>query len=66
MIYNKLRELQRNLGGPEQLPLIPQTYFSSWKAMNFSTGFPMVGKLGTVHAGFGKVSSFHSFLDKNL
>ncbi|ELP85586.1 synapsin-3, putative [Entamoeba invadens IP1] len=53
VIYSKLLKIHKELG--DKFPLIPQTYYPSWTSMNFNTGFPLVAKLGTVHAGFGKM-----------
>lgn len=53
VIYSKLLKIHNQLG--DKFPLIPQTYYPSWQSMNFNTGFPLVGKVGTVHAGFGKM-----------
>ena len=50
VIYSKLLKIHKEKG--DKFPLIPQTYYPDWKSMNFNTGFPLVGKLGTVHAGF--------------
>eukprot|EP01087_Luapelamoeba_hula_P021533 TRINITY_DN7553_c0_g1_i3.p1 TRINITY_DN7553_c0_g1~~TRINITY_DN7553_c0_g1_i3.p1 ORF type:complete len:473 (-),score=92.45 TRINITY_DN7553_c0_g1_i3:135-1553(-) len=55
IVYGKLRELQKELGGFKAFPLIPQTYYANWSAMTFSTGFPLVAKVGTAHAGYGKM-----------
>lgn len=41
LIYAKLLSVQHRVG-KEAFPLIAQTYYSSWKAMNFSCGYPMV------------------------
>jgi glutathione synthase/RimK-type ligase-like ATP-grasp enzyme len=54
IIYGKLRKLQKQLGH-DAFPLIDQTYYPNWRTMTFSTGFPLVVKLGTAHAGFGKM-----------
>jgi synapsin len=54
IIYGKLNTLRKKLGD-ERFPLIPQTYYGSWKAMSFHTDLPVVVKFGTCHSGFGKM-----------
>jgi len=54
IIYGKLRAIQQRLGRDE-FPLIEQACYADWKAMTFCSGFPVVAKLGTAHAGFGKM-----------
>eukprot|EP01130_Rhizamoeba_saxonica_P000034 TRINITY_DN1002_c0_g1_i5.p1 TRINITY_DN1002_c0_g1~~TRINITY_DN1002_c0_g1_i5.p1 ORF type:complete len:266 (-),score=44.94 TRINITY_DN1002_c0_g1_i5:454-1137(-) len=54
VIYGKLLQIRNRLG-KNRFPLIDSTYYSDWKSMTFSTGFPMVAKVGTAHAGFGKL-----------
>lgn len=44
VIYSKLLAVRKRLGF-EAFPLVDQTYYSSWKSMNFSTGFPLVAKV---------------------
>ncbi|EKE40010.1 hypothetical protein ENUP19_0190G0006 [Entamoeba nuttalli] len=53
VIYSKLLQIHKQY--KEKFPLIPQTYYPSWSSMSFNTGFPLVAKVGTVHAGFGKM-----------
>jgi len=54
IIYSYLTKVQKRLG-KDYFPLIHSTYYSSWKCMTFSDGFPLVAKVGTAHAGFGKM-----------
>ena len=54
IIYGKLNTLKKKLG-KERFPLIPQTYYASWKGMSFHTDLPLVVKFGTCHSGFGKM-----------
>jgi len=54
VIYGKLLALKKKLGS-DNFPLIDQAYYSSWKTMTFASGFPLVAKVGTAHAGFGKM-----------
>ncbi|KAH3759644.1 synapsin II [Pelomyxa schiedti] len=54
LIYSKMLKLKKKLGATN-FPLIEQTYYPSWKSMSFTPCFPLVAKLGTIHAGFGKM-----------
>ena len=53
VIYSRLLRIRKELGF-EAFPLIDQTYHASWKGWNFHSDFPLVLKLGTMHAGLGK------------
>ena len=53
VIYSKLLALKKKYN--EKFPLIEQTFYPTWQSMSFNTGFPLVAKVGTVHAGFGKM-----------
>ncbi|KAL7722926.1 Synapsin-3 [Entamoeba marina] len=53
VIYSRLSKIHKEHGN--QFPLIEQTYYPTWQSMTFNTGFPLVAKMGTVHAGFGKM-----------
>ncbi|KAL9655582.1 hypothetical protein ABK040_002247 [Willaertia magna] len=62
LVYGKLKNLQKKLGGFENFPLIPQIYYPNIKCNDgfeenektMPQEFPVVCKIGTVHAGFGK------------
>eukprot|EP01117_Protostelium_nocturnum_P013012 TRINITY_DN4827_c0_g1_i4.p1 TRINITY_DN4827_c0_g1~~TRINITY_DN4827_c0_g1_i4.p1 ORF type:complete len:283 (-),score=53.65 TRINITY_DN4827_c0_g1_i4:38-886(-) len=54
IVYGRLRQVQKRLG-KDNFPLIEQTYYPSWESMTFVSTFPMVAKVGTAHAGFGKM-----------
>jgi len=54
LIYSRLMKLKKKLGAAN-FPLIEQTYYPSWRTMTFTPTLPLVAKLGTVHAGFGKM-----------
>lgn len=54
IVYGKLKAIQKVLG-KDEFPLIEQACYADWKAMTFCSGFPIVAKLGTAHAGFGKM-----------
>eukprot|EP01129_Flabellula_baltica_P015674 TRINITY_DN8068_c0_g1_i1.p1 TRINITY_DN8068_c0_g1~~TRINITY_DN8068_c0_g1_i1.p1 ORF type:complete len:380 (-),score=84.47 TRINITY_DN8068_c0_g1_i1:24-1043(-) len=54
VIYGKLKEVQKRLG-KACFPLIPATYYSDFTMMTFCDWYPTVVKVGTAHAGFGKM-----------
>lgn len=54
-VYGELRNIQKHMGGYENFPLIPQTYYPSASSMVISPGFPCVVKIGPFHAGYGKI-----------
>jgi hypothetical protein len=54
LVHAALQGVRRKLGAG-QFPLIDQTLFCSWRAMTFMDTFPCVAKVGTVHAGLGKM-----------
>ena len=54
LVYAALRDVQRRLGA-DRFPLIPQSYWPGWRSVTFADGFPLVAKVGTVHAGLGKM-----------
>jgi len=41
--------------GKDKFPLIPQTYYPRYTEMNFTPEYPIVVKVGHIHAGFGKM-----------
>eukprot|EP01117_Protostelium_nocturnum_P005967 TRINITY_DN2146_c0_g2_i1.p1 TRINITY_DN2146_c0_g2~~TRINITY_DN2146_c0_g2_i1.p1 ORF type:complete len:377 (+),score=141.93 TRINITY_DN2146_c0_g2_i1:746-1876(+) len=45
----------KNRVGKEAFPLIPLTYYSSQSAMMFTPDLPIVVKVGTAEAGYGKI-----------
>jgi hypothetical protein len=53
VIYGKLLGIHKTL--KQDFPLIPQAYHAGWKSLTFSDNFPCVAKIGTAHAGFGKM-----------
>lgn len=54
LVYAALRDVQQRLG-KDRFPLIPQSYWPNWRSITFADGFPLVAKVGTVHAGLGKM-----------
>ncbi|KAM3910863.1 synapsin-1 isoform 2-T2 [Leptodactylus fuscus] len=53
-VFSQLVRLQRKLG-PEEFPLIEQTYYPNHKEMLTASKFPVVIKMGHAHSGMGKV-----------
>ena len=64
LVHAVLQTIRKRLGH-ERFPLIDQAMFANWKAMTFADGFPVVAKVGTCHAGLGKmkVESLQQFHD---
>lgn len=54
VVFAELRKIQRQLGR-DVFPLIPQTLYPSYREMIISPDFPCVGKVGSAHAGKGKI-----------
>jgi glutathione synthase/RimK-type ligase-like ATP-grasp enzyme len=54
VVMAELHRLQRQLGN-ERFPVIPTCYFSSHKSMMYGGSFPCVVKIGSAHAGMGKM-----------
>eukprot|EP01102_Stenamoeba_stenopodia_P010308 TRINITY_DN3093_c0_g2_i1.p2 TRINITY_DN3093_c0_g2~~TRINITY_DN3093_c0_g2_i1.p2 ORF type:complete len:132 (-),score=20.92 TRINITY_DN3093_c0_g2_i1:71-415(-) len=54
IIYGKLNQIRKRVGH-DKFPLIPQTFYSGWRTMTFHTDLPLVMKVSTCHAGFGKM-----------
>lgn len=55
LVHAALRGVRDRLGGPRAFPLIEQTYYPGWRAMTLPGDLPAVAKVGTVHAGLGKM-----------
>ena len=55
LVYAALRGVRDRLGGAAAFPLIEQTYYPGWRAMTLPGALPAVAKVGTVHAGLGKM-----------
>ncbi|XP_053329434.1 synapsin-1 isoform X2 [Spea bombifrons] len=53
-VFSQLVRLQKKLG-PEEFPLIEQTYYPNHKEMLTASKFPVVIKMGHAHSGMGKV-----------
>jgi glutathione synthase/RimK-type ligase-like ATP-grasp enzyme len=54
VVYNKLKQIENKLG-KEQFQLIPMTYYSHYNAMLFTPEPPIVVKIGSAEAGYGKM-----------
>jgi glutathione synthase/RimK-type ligase-like ATP-grasp enzyme len=54
MIHSELLKINKRVGDAA-FPLIPQNYFSSHDVMMYMFGYPAVVKVGSAHAGFGKM-----------
>jgi hypothetical protein len=50
----ELHRLNRELGD-DVFPVMSQSYFASYREMMYSQSFPAVVKVGTAHAGMGKM-----------
>ncbi|XP_063289146.1 synapsin-1 isoform X2 [Pelobates fuscus] len=53
-VFSQMVRLQKKLG-PEEFPLIEQTYYPNHKEMLTASKFPVVIKMGHAHSGMGKV-----------
>ncbi|MEE6513251.1 hypothetical protein FKM82_020798 [Ascaphus truei] len=53
-VFSQMVRLHRKLG-PEEFPLIEQTYYPNHKEMLTASKFPVVIKMGHAHSGMGKV-----------
>ncbi|XP_043936232.1 synapsin-1 isoform X2 [Protopterus annectens] len=53
-VFSQLTKLYKKLG-PEEFPLIDQTYYPNYKEMLTTPKFPVVIKMGHAHSGMGKV-----------
>ena len=64
VVMAELHRLQRELGN-DQFPVMPTSYFSSHRDMMYTNSFPCVVKVGSAHAGMGKmvIKSHHDFED---
>ncbi|KAL6065654.1 Asparaginyl-tRNA synthetase, cytoplasmic (Asparagine--tRNA ligase) (AsnRS) [Balamuthia mandrillaris] len=54
VVYRALQSLQKKLGA-ERFPLVPMSYYSHHSAMRFTPEFPLVAKVGSAEAGYGKM-----------
>lgn len=54
IMHAELLQIQKKLG-KKNFPLIEQTFYPSFREMNFHPEYPLVLKVGHVHAGYGKI-----------
>jgi hypothetical protein len=54
VVYGELIRIQRKLGR-DRFPVIEQTLYPSYREMTVSPDVPLVGKVGSAHAGKGKI-----------
>ena len=54
IVWSELRKIQQRLS-KEDFPLIPQTLYPSYREMIMSPEMPAVAKVGSAHAGKGKI-----------
>ena len=54
LMYSALHGIQKRLG-KERFPLITQYYYPNWREMRITPNYPIVVKVGHVHAGYGKM-----------
>mmetsp|Transcript_14990 Transcript_14990/g.41063 ORF Transcript_14990/g.41063 Transcript_14990/m.41063 type:complete len:338 (-) Transcript_14990:93-1106(-) len=64
VVQGKLHALQRRLGS-ERFPVVPQHYASSHRSLMYGYTFPAVVKVGSAHAGCGKmlINDHHQMSD---
>lgn len=64
LVQAELHRLNRELGD-DVFPVIEQCYFSDYRDMMYSQSFPAVVKIGSAHAGMGKmiIRDHHEFED---
>jgi hypothetical protein len=61
VVYSMLAKIRDKLG-KDTFNLIPMQYYSHHSAMHFTPDFPLVAKIGSAEAGYGKMK-FHSAED---
>ncbi|ELR10890.1 Synapsin, ATP binding domain containing protein [Acanthamoeba castellanii str. Neff] len=52
-VFGELRKIQKRLG-KDNFPVIEQTLYGNHREMLITPDFPIVGKVGHAHAGYGK------------
>jgi len=64
IVHAALKEIEQRLG-KDKFPLIQQTFYPDYREMNFTPEYPIVVKVGHVHAGYGKMKldEHHTFED---
>jgi hypothetical protein len=63
-MYSGLLAIQKRLG-KDRFPLVIQHYYPNWREMSFTPEYPIVVKVGHIHAGYGKMKldTHESFQD---
>jgi len=54
LVYGQLRNIRARLGA-KNFPLIEQTFYGHFRQMLITPEYPIVGKIGYAHAGYGKM-----------
>jgi len=54
-LFNISRRCGMDANGDEIFPVMPQQYFASFQEMMYTQAFPAVVKIGSAHAGMGKM-----------
>lgn len=64
IVHGELVKLNRKYGDG-QFPLVEQSYFSGFRSMMYGNKFPCIVKVGSAHAGDGKmkIDNHHAFED---
>mmetsp|Transcript_4614 Transcript_4614/g.7415 ORF Transcript_4614/g.7415 Transcript_4614/m.7415 type:complete len:232 (+) Transcript_4614:551-1246(+) len=52
---NRLAKLHKGKGPDNEFLLVPQSYFASYQGFFYGNSFPAVVKVGSAHAGYGKM-----------
>jgi len=65
LVFAQLKAIQKRLG-KDNFPVIEQTLYPSFREMLITPEYPIVGKVGHAHAGYGKIkikdsNEFHDF-----
>jgi synapsin len=55
VMWGELRRIQREAGGRDAFPLVAQDMYASHLEMRITPEFPFVVKVGSAHAGYGKM-----------
>jgi len=58
-VFGALKEIEKKLGH-DNFPLIPQNMYPDHRTMIITPDFPLVGKVGAVHSGYGKMKCDNS------
>jgi len=53
-VFGELKKIEKRLGH-DNFPVIPQTLYTDFRNMLITPNYPIVAKVGHVHAGYGKM-----------